>query len=124
VVEVLEDAFPRHGPPRHLISDQEGIFTREVFAKLLQDWDIKHRFGAARKHGSIAVTERLIWTLRRKWLALVPLIRGLDHLGELPADFEVYYSPYRCHRRLAGATPSMIYEAGSWQKPDRSAKTL
>jgi len=124
VVEVLEGAFLRHEPPKHLISDQEGIFTGEVFAGLLRDWDIKHRLGAVGKHGSIAVTERLIWTLKREWLARVPLIRGLDHLGELLADFEVYYNQYRCHRRLGGATPSMIYEGGSWQKPDRSAKTL
>jgi hypothetical protein len=54
----------------------------------------------------------------------VPLIRGLDHLGELLADFEMYYSLHRCHRRLSGATPSMVYEGGSWQKPGRSAKTL
>ena len=56
--------------------------------------------------------------------ARVPLIRGLDHLSELLADFEMYYNQYRCHRRLGGATPSMVYEGGSWQKPDRSAKML
>lgn len=52
------------------------------------------------------------------------LIRRLDHLGELLADFEMYYNQYRCHRGLGGATPAMIHEGGSWQKPDRSAKTL
>jgi transposase InsO family protein len=124
MVEVLEQAFLSHGPPKHLISDQEGIFTGEAFTELLTDWGIKHRLGAVGKHGSIAVTERLIWTLKREWLARVPLIRGLDHLGELLMDFEVYYNQYRCHRRLGGAKPSMIYEGGSWQKPDRSAKTL
>jgi len=123
-VDVLEDAFLRHGPPKHLISDQEGVFTGEAFAELLSDWDVKHRLGAVGKHGSIAVTERLIWTLKHEWLARVPLIRDLDHLGELLADFEVYYNQHRCHQRLGGATPSMIYEGGDWQKPDRSAKTL
>ena len=43
-------------------------------------------------HGSIAVTERLIWTLKHEWLERVVLIRGLDHLGELLADFEQYYN--------------------------------
>ncbi len=123
-VDVLEGAFLRHGPPKHLISDQEGIFTGQAFVKLLRDWNIKHRFGAVGRHGSIAVTERLIWTLKREWLGRVPLIRGLDHLGELLADFEVYYNQHRCHQRLGGATPAMIYEGGNWQKPDRSAKTL
>jgi transposase InsO family protein len=68
--------------------------------------------------------ERLIWTLKREWLARVPLIRGLDHLGELLADFDVYYNQCRCHRRLDGATPSMLYQRQAWQKPDRSAKRV
>jgi putative transposase len=124
VIDALEQAFLRHGPPKHLVSDQEGVFVGELFAQLLRDWNVKHRLGAVGKHGSIAVTERLIWTLKREWLARVPLIRGLDHLIELLVDFEEYYNECRCHQRLGGATPSMIYEGGSWQKPDRSAKTL
>jgi len=124
VEEALEEAFLCHGAPKHLISDQEGVFTSEVFRDLLWRWDVKQRFGAVGRHGSIAVTERLIWTLKHEWLARVPLIRGLDHLGELLADFEVYYNQHRCHQRLGGATPSMIYAGGNWQKPDRSAKTL
>jgi len=124
VIDALEQAFLRHGPPKHLISDQEGVFVGELFAQLLRDWNVKQRFGAVGKHGSIAVTERLIWTLKREWLARVALIRGLDHLGELLADFEVYYNQHRCHQRLNGATPSMLYEGQTWQKPDRSAKRV
>jgi len=124
VVDVLERAFLRHGPPRHVISDQEGIFTGEAFAKLRQDWNIKHRFGAVGKHGSIAVTERLIWTLKHEWLAQVVLIRGLDHLGELLADFAEYYNECRGHQRLGGATPAMVYHGRTWRKPDRSAKQV
>jgi len=124
VVEVLESAFLRHGPPKHLISDQEGIFTGEAFAKLVQDWNIKHRFGAVGKHGSIAVTERLIWTLKHEWLARVVLIRGLDHLGQLLVDFDEYYNEHRCHQRLDGATPATVYRGQTWRKPDRSAKQV
>jgi putative transposase len=123
-IDALEQAFLRHGPPKHLISDQEGVFVGELFAQLLRDWDVKQRFGAVGKHGSIAVTERLIWTLKREWLARVVLIRGMDHLGGLLADFELYYNQYRRHQRLHGATPSMMYEGQTWQKPDRSAKQV
>jgi transposase InsO family protein len=124
VVEVLEDAFLRHGAPRHLISDQEGIFTGEAFANLLQDWGIKHRLGAVGKHGSIAVTERAIWTLKYEWLTRVPVIRGLDHLAELLRDFELWYNDYRGHMRLGGARPSAIHRGERWEKPGRSAKVL
>lgn len=124
VVAVLEGAFLRHGPPKHLISDQEGVFTGEAFAELLTEWNVKQRFGAVGKHGSIAVTERLIWTLKREWLARVALIRGLDHLGALLADFEVYYNEHRSHQRLGGATPATVYRGQTWKKPDRSAKQV
>ena len=124
VVDALEQAFLRHGPPKHLISDQEGVFVSEAVASLLRDWNVKQGFGAIGKHGSIAVTERLIWTLKREWLARVVVIRGLEHLGELLADFEVYYNQHRCHQRLNGATPSMMYQGRDWQKPDRSAERV
>lgn len=52
------------------------------------------------------------------------LIRVLDHLGELLAEFEVYYNQHRCHQRLNGATPSMLYQGQAWQKPGRSAKQV
>jgi len=124
VVDVLEGAFLRHGPPKHLISDQEGIFTGEAFATLLRDWDVKHRFGAVGKHGSIAVTERAILTLKQEWLRRVPVIRGLDHLSQLLDDFSEYYNHWRGHSTIGGAVPSLIHRGEVWQRPDRSAKTL
>jgi transposase InsO family protein len=64
VVEALEESFRRHGAPKHLITDQEGVFTSEVLRDLLWLWDVKQRFGAVGRHGSIAVTERVIRTLK------------------------------------------------------------
>jgi putative transposase len=123
-VEVLEDAFLRHGAPKHLISDQEGVFVSEAFRDLLTRWDVKQRFGAVGKHGSIAVTERAIWTLKYEWLTRVAVIRGLDHLAELLADFELWYNDYRGHMRLGGAMPSAVHRGERWERPDRSAKAL
>jgi transposase InsO family protein len=124
VIDALEQAFLRHGQPKHLITDQEGVFICDLFRNLLSQWNVRQRFGAVGKHGSIAVTERLIRTLKREWLAQVPLIRGLDHLSELLADFAVYYNEYRGHRRLGGAMPLMLYRGQTWRRPNRSAKTL
>jgi len=76
------------------------------------------------KHGSIAVTERVIWTLKHEWLKRVPVVRGLDHLAELLADFEQWYNTYRGHMTLDGATPASVHRGEQWQKPDRSAKAL
>ncbi len=124
VVGALEEAFARHGAPRHLISDQEKVFLSEAFQELLIPWDVKQRFGAVGKHGSIAVTERVILTLKYEWLKRVPVIRGLDHLNQLLQDFEIYHNEYRGHTTLGGAAPSLIHRGGQWTKPEKSAKTL
>jgi len=124
VVEALETAFRSHGPPKHIITDQEGVFTSEVFGDLLWRWDVKQRFGAVGKHGSIAVTERAILTLKQEWLRRVAVIRGLDHLGQLCGDFAEYYNRWRGHSTLGGAVPWVIHRGDRWQRPDPSAKTL
>jgi putative transposase len=123
-VDVLEEAFLRHGTPKHIITDQEGVFVSEVWAELLRDWHIKHRFGGVGTQGSIAVTERAILTLKQEWLRRVPVIRGLDHLSQLCDDFTEYYNAWRGHSTLGGAVPSVIHRGELWQRPDRSAKTL
>ena len=124
VVGAMEDAFAQHGAPRHLISDQDKVFTSDAFRDLLIRWDVKHRFGAVGKHGSIAVTERVILTLKQEWLRRVPVIRGLEHLSQLLQDCATYYNEFRGHATLGGATPAMIYRGEQWMKPEKSAKKL
>jgi len=120
----LATAFRLHGPPKHMVTDQEGVFTGEAFAELLVDWDVKQRFGAVGKHGSIAVTERVIRTLKYEWLRHVPLIRGLDHLEQVLADFELYYNAWRPHSTLQGAVPDLIHAGQHWARPPRTAKPV
>jgi transposase InsO family protein len=124
VIEALESAFDRHGAPKHIITDQEGVFISDVFGELLRQWNVKQRFGAVSKHGSIAVTERTILTLKQEWLRRVPVIRGLDHLTGVLTDFEVYYNRYRGHMTLGGAVPEAIHRGERWQKPALSAKRV
>jgi transposase InsO family protein len=124
VVGAMEEAFAQHGAPRHLISDQEKVFISDAFQELLIPWDVKQRFGAVGKHGSIAVTERVILTLKHEWLRRVPVIRDLDHLEQLLRDFTVYYNEYRGHTTVGGALPSAIHCGEQWNKPEKSAKTL
>jgi transposase InsO family protein len=124
VVEAMEEAFAEHGAPRHLISDQEKVFISEVVADLLYRWDVKHGFGAVGKHGSIAVSERVILTLKYEWLTRVPVIRGLDHLDQLLRDFALYYNDHRGHTTLGGAVPAVRYRGEPWDQPAKSAKDL
>jgi len=100
------------------------IFTGEAFAELLVDWDVKHRFGAVGRHGSIAVTERVIRTLKYEWLTRVPVLKGLDHLQALLADFACYYNCWRPHSALQGAVPELTHAGEQWSIPPKTAKTV
>jgi len=60
IVAALESAFLRYGPPKHIITDQEGVFVSGTLAEFLRRWNVRQRLGAVGKHGSIGVTERAI----------------------------------------------------------------
>ena len=124
IVDALESAFLRHGAPKHIITDQEGVFISDVFGELLKQRNVKQRFGAVGKHGSIAVTERAILTLKHEWLKRLPVIRGMDHLTSLLVDFELYYNEYRGHMTLNGTTPATVHRGEHWLKPALSAKRV
>lgn len=124
IVEALEQALRRHGAPKHIISDQASVFIGAVFAELLKQWNIKSRFGAVGKHGSIAVTERVIKTLKYEWLRCVPLIKGFDHLTSLCTEFESWYNTWRPHMTLDGLRPDDLYYDRKPEMPNRKAKTV
>jgi len=121
---VLESAIEKYGPPKHIISDQGGVFIGDVFAELMDTYEILHRFGAIGKHGSIAVTERVNKTLKYEWLKRVTLIKDIDHLTELCSEFETWYNSWRPHMTLESLRPDDVYYNNKPDKPERDAKTV
>ena len=124
IVEALEQLLRKHGAPKHIISDQASVFTGDAFAELLRQWNIKPRFGAVGKHGSIAVTERVIQTFKYEWLQCVPIIKGFDHLTLLCSEFEDWYNAWRPHMTLEGFRPDDLYCDRKPETPNRNAKTV
>jgi len=120
----LESAIEEHGAPKHIISDQACVFTGNVFAELLDSWNIKPRFGAVGKHGSISVTERVIKTLKYEWLKRVPVIKEYDHLTMLCEEFECWYNSWRPHMTLEDIRPDDVYYDKKPEKPKRDSKTV
>jgi transposase InsO family protein len=75
---VLDEAARRAGRvPKYTASDQGSEFGEE-YLEWCDDHDVRARFGAVGRHGSIAVEERFIRTLKQEGLAheLVPLHHG------------------------------------------------
>ena len=124
VLDALEAAILRYGAPKHLITDKEPIFTGDAFIEFLDQWDIKPRYGAVGMHGSIAVTERVIKTLKYEWLALVPLVKGFGHLEGLCYEFSTWYNRWRPHMYLDGARPDDVYQGVGVEKPTKDAKVV
>ncbi len=60
--------------PGHLITDHGPQFTAEAFDAWCRRHDIQQRFGAIGKHGSLAVIERLIKSLKNECTRLLPIV--------------------------------------------------
>jgi transposase InsO family protein len=52
------------------------------------------------------------------------VLKGLDHVYTLLADFACYYNVWRPHSTLKGAVPDLIHAGQQWSVPPRTAKTV
>jgi transposase InsO family protein len=97
--------------PRHLISDKGSQFWPcKDFKAWCDRKDIKPRFGAVGKHGSIALVERFILTMKQV-LAQLPLIplRRESFCNELTMIIQ-WYNQHRPHESLEVKTPNEVYD--------------
>jgi putative transposase len=96
--------------PQHLICDRGVQFDCHSFRRWCRRRDIQPRYGAVGQHGSIALVERFILTLKQYLarLALVPL-RERALRRELKS-FTGWYNESRPHTSLLGRTPNEAYQ--------------
>jgi transposase InsO family protein len=96
--------------PKYIVCDRGKQFDCKGFRDWCRRSGIERpRYGAVGKHGSIAVVERFILTLKRL-LACLPLIpyRRNSFQRELMAVAD-WYNGSRAHTRLGGGTPDERY---------------
>ena len=94
--------------PKHLISDKGPQFWCDGFKAWCKRRNIRPRFGAVGKHGSIAVVERFIRTLKE--LLRVIVVPLDQEKYELEIDLIAnWYNEHRPHEFLQGATPNEVY---------------
>ena len=99
-------------PPRHIVCDRGKQFDCNAFRKWCKRKGIQRpRYGAIGKHGSIAVVERVILTIKTVLghLRLVPYRR--DAFVRELNEIVTWYNRSRPHTRLAGRTPDEVYFA-------------
>jgi len=106
---VLDEAARRAGrAPKYTVSDQGSEFC-EDYLEWCDDHDVRARFGAVGRHGSIAVEERFIRTLKEEGLAHEMV--SLQHSGFCAslARFEGWYNEVRPHSSMGNATPDEVF---------------
>jgi transposase InsO family protein len=96
--------------PRYIVCDRGKQFDCDGFRAYCKDNEIKPpRYGALGQHGSIAVVERCIRTLKEslRRLPVIPLSRrSAQRELDLIAG---WYNEHRPHETLGGCTPNEVF---------------
>jgi hypothetical protein len=96
--------------PRHIVCDRGSQFDCDAFRKWCKKKGIQRpRYGRIGKHGSIAVVERSILSMKCL-LVLMPFIsyRREEFVRQL-LDTTQWYNASRPHTWLGGKTPNEVY---------------
>ncbi len=95
--------------PKCLICDKGKQFWCQGFNAWCKRKDIRPRFGATGQHGSIAVVERFIQTVKVECTRKLLVSLRPQTFGQELAWFSVWYNERRPHTTLGGGTPDEVY---------------
>lgn len=96
--------------PRHLVCDKGPQFWNDGFKAWCQRRGTRPRFGAIGQHGSIAVIERFIRTMKELLrLQLPPLALRHETFRRDIAAVLKWYNLHRPHMSLGGKAPDEVY---------------
>ena len=96
--------------PKYIICDRESIFDCDAFRRWVKRKGIQPpRYGAVGKHGSIAVVERLILTIKDECTRRIPVPLGREAFRHQLVCFTTRYNDFRPHMTLGGRTPHEVY---------------
>ncbi|MFT5524461.1 MAG: hypothetical protein ACI9HK_002415 [Pirellulaceae bacterium] len=95
--------------PKHIIVDRGSEFDCDHFKKAwCENREIKPRFGAVGKHGSIAVVERFHRTFK-EILRLTTIPEEQSQYEQEAQRIVDWYNEHRPHMTLEGKTPNEVY---------------
>ena len=93
--------------PRHIVSDQGAQFQGKYRAWCRRR-GVRPRFGAVGQHGSIAVVERFIRSMKYEAFAWIVVPMSLRLLARELDSYLVWYHEHRPHQGLRGRTPREV----------------
>lgn len=95
--------------PKHLVCDKGSQFWCEGFKEWCRRRGIRPRFGDVGQHGSIAVVERFIRTLKYEGLRGILVPFRFDAMRCELLRVVGWYNEHRAHTTLNGRTPNEVY---------------
>ena len=114
----INEVIRRHGKPKIIRTDNEGMFRSSAFSSALEQLGIRHQRttpGCPWQNGRI---ERLFGTLKNKldqWT-----VAGIEQLNSDLNTFQHWYNQVRPHQNLDGRTPSEAWSGiNPYTKPPK-----
>jgi len=110
VYSFIGTAIHRSGAkPRYMISDKRMEFDCQAYRDWCRRRGIRPRYGAVGKHGSIALIERFIRSMKSEYTRRIIVPFSLNQMrGELTC-YTTWYNEHRPHTALLGRTPMEAY---------------
>ncbi len=103
----IRDAKAR---PKYIVCDKGSQFWCQGFKRWCKRRKIRPRFGAIGKHGSIAVIERFIRSLKSEGLRRILIPLNIRRMQQELAAVVGWYNTHRPHTWLGGRTPEERYQ--------------
>lgn len=103
---LLDVAAASVGSAPHYVVTDRGTQFRSEYLEWCYRHDITPRFGALGQHGSIAIVERFMRTLKHEGLRRLLIPLSLSRMRAELAAFCLWYNTCRPHHALGGATPA------------------
>ncbi len=95
--------------PKYIIADKGTQFFCASFTDWCQATGTRPRYGAVGKHGSIAIIERFIRSMKSECTRKIIVPFRLNAMRHEVACYATWFNEHRPHTALAGRTPLEVY---------------
>jgi transposase InsO family protein len=96
--------------PKYVVCDRDSIFDCEAFRRWIKRKGIKPpRYGAVGKHGSVAVVERFILSMKTELTHRIAIPMGREAFLRELRCYRDWFNEHRPHTTLGGRTPNEVY---------------
>ncbi len=95
--------------PKYLICDKDTVFWCAGFKQWCRRKGIRTRYGAVGQHGSIAVVERFIRTMKDEGTRRILVPQRRNTFRSEVRSFVTWFNQHRPHTTLHGKTPNEVY---------------